>query len=284
MGMDLPILDAHIHLDPKGTPKEAVRRFLSRGGTHLLIVHKPYHHINIKTLEDYISSFDTTVEMCKLANDEGCRAWCVIGPYPGELPHLAEKIGFDEAVELQIKALEVAFDYIENGKALGIGEVGRIHFPVENKFQDACDTMLLRVFKGAARVGCPSILHTESYHSNPNLMKHLSSIIEKTSLSKKMVVKHYSGPDLIYPDDNLGISLSLQCRKDTVKQVFASPYDHLWETDYIDDPRRPNVVMPPDMVPKKIIWAHEQGLLDDERHARSMIDLPRKVLGIETDL
>lgn len=284
MDKDLPIMDAHIHLDPKGAPKEAVSRFLSKGGTHLMIIHKPYHHIDVHDLSGYLRSFDITVEMTELARREGCEAWCFIGPYPGELPYLAEKIGFEEAVGLQREALGSAFSYVEEGRALGIGEVGRIHFPVEERFQLACDKLLSEVFKGARRIDCPVVLHTESYHSNPDLMRHLASLIDKASLSRKRVVKHFSGADLIRPEENLGISLSLQCRKETMKQVLSSEHDHLWETDFVDDPRRPNVVMPPDMVPKKIKWAYDQGLIDEERHARMMIDLPREILGVETDL
>jgi TatD-related deoxyribonuclease len=281
---DLPVLDAHVHLDPHGSPKDAVSRFLKKGGSHLIIIHKPYHHLQVNDLEGYRKTFDTTFKMCKLANDEGCRSWCFVGPYPGELPYLAERIGFDEAVDLQFKAVELALKYVEEGKALGIGEVGRIHFPVEEKFQIACDGLLNEIFEGAAERTCPVVLHTESYYTNPNLMEHLASLIDRTSLPRYRAVKHYSGPDLIEPKDNLGISLSLQCRKETLRSVLSGEEDHLWETDYIDDPKRPNVVMPPDTVPKKIAWARAQGILDNERHAKMMIDLPKKVLGIDTQL
>jgi TatD-related deoxyribonuclease len=254
------------------------------GGTHLIIVHKPYHHIDSSNIDDHIRSFETTVNMCRLSNDLGCRSWCFVGPYPGELPYLVEKIGFEKAVDLQNRALDAAFGFVEEGKALGIGEVGRIHFPVESRLQDVCDDLLSRTFQGARELDCPVVLHTESYHSNPDLMTHLSSIMDRGSFRREKAIKHYSGPDLIQPEKNLGISLSLQCRKETLKLVLATEHDHLWETDFIDDPKRPNVVMPPDMVPKKIRWARSQGLLDPDRHARMMIDLPRKILGVETNI
>lgn len=280
----LPILDAHIHLDPNGAPKEAVKRFLAAGGTHLMIVHKPYHHIEVLNIDAYIRSFETTIKMCKLSNDLGCISWCFIGPYPGELPDLANRIGFQEAVNLQNQALDIAIGLVEEGRAHGIGEVGRIHFPMEEKFQDACDDILVRSFQGAGSIDCPVVLHTESFFSNPNLMNHLSSLIDRTPIKKERVVKHYSGPDLINPEKNLGISLSLQCRRETLKLVLSTEFDHLWETDYIDDPRRPNVVMPPDTVPKKMNWAYSQGLLDPIRHAKMMIDIPKSILGIDTNL
>ncbi|MBN1390163.1 MAG: TatD family hydrolase [Candidatus Thermoplasmatota archaeon] len=279
----LPVLDSHIHLDPMGSNRHAVRRFRDCGGTHLIVVHKPYHHINIHGIGDYISSFETTVGMCEMAGKEGVKSWCVVGPYPGELPMLARTLGFEAAVDLQDKAVDAAINMVRENKALGIGEVGRVHFKVEDRVQEACDDLLHHIFREARGLDCPVVLHTESYHSNPELMRHLARMIDKAGFSRKRVVKHYSGPDLIEPKDNLGISISLQCRKVTLRQLLGSDQVHLLETDFIDDLDRPNVVMPPETVPKKVQWAYGQGLLDHERHARLMIEQPRSVLNIETD-
>jgi len=277
----LPVLDAHMHLDPMGNPKMALKRFIESGGSHLLIVHKPYDHIETPDIGGYERSFGVTIDMCKMANSLGVKAWCVIGPYPGELPHLANRIGPEKAEELHIEALSRAFIHIENGDALGIGEIGRIHFPVSQELQGSCDRILEHALEKASDLECPVVLHTESLHSNPNLMEHLAKMIDRTGMDRYRVIKHYSGPDLIDPSANLGISVSLQCRRETLKILLGSENDHLLETDFIDDAHRPNIVMPPDTVPKKIRWAHELGLLDTSRHERLMIDLPEKVLGVD---
>ena len=54
------------------------------------------------------------------------------------------------------------------------------------------------------------------------------------------------------------------------------------EVDYIDESERPDVVMPPDTVPKKITWAYRKGIIDRDIHRRLMVDIPRDVLGIDT--
>jgi TatD-related deoxyribonuclease len=279
----LPVLDAHIHLDPKGEAEKAVLRFLESGGTHLLIVHKPYHHLEILDIEGYERSFEVTMDMCRKANETGIKAWCVIGPYPGELPYLAGKMGLEKAEKLHMDALSRALLHVENGDALGIGEIGRVHFPVKEEVQGSCDRILEHALGSAKDLDCPVVLHTESYHSNPGLMDHLARIIDRSGIPRHRVIKHYSGPDLIEPSANLGISISLQCKRDTMRALLGSDHDHLLETDYIDDIQRPNVVMPPDTVPKKIRWAYEQGLLENSRHKRLMVELPRKVLGVDLD-
>ncbi|MEA3558013.1 MAG: TatD family hydrolase [Candidatus Thermoplasmatota archaeon] len=277
----LPILDAHIHLDPKGRPREAVRSFIERGGTHLVVVHKPYGHININGIKDQLEAFSTTLEMTELARDEGAIAWCFVGPYPGELPHLVELMGFQDAVNLMSDSLDEAARLVKQGKALGIGEIGRVHFPVEERIQNACDEILRKAFKKASILNCPIILHTESYHSNPGLMTHLSGMIERSGADKKMMIKHYSGKDLLNPDDRCGLSISLQCRRENLSEGLKQKADFLLETDYIDDLKRPNVVMPPDTVPKKMIWAYNKGIIDETEHHRLMIDLPKRILGVD---
>ncbi|MFO8050157.1 MAG: TatD family hydrolase [Thermoplasmatota archaeon] len=281
-GKGLPILDAHIHLDPSGRPKEAVRSFIERGGTHLLIVHKPYHHFKENDPEDSISSFGTTLEMTEIARDEGVEAWCVVGPYPGEMPGLVKKIGTENALDLMKDSVKRALYLVKKGKALGIGEVGRVHFPVDDRIQEKCDEVLMEALRGSAELGCPVILHTESFHSNPDLMKHLSAMADEAGAQKERIIKHYSGRDLLPSESRCGLSISLQCRRENLNEGLLKKADFLLETDYIDDPNRPNVVMPPDTVPKKIRWAYNKGILRETEHRRLMIDIPRRVLGMDT--
>lgn len=283
-GINLPILDAHIHLDPNGRPREAVRSFLERGGTHLMIVHKPYHSIKVTDIDKQIESFETTIEMKELAEEEGAVAWAFVGPYPGELPRLIETIGSDEAYTLMKDSITEAVRMVKGRKALGLGEIGRVHFPVSKEIQDICDEILLIAFTEASSLECPVILHTESFHSNPDLMCHLSDIAEESGCLKKSIIKHYSGRDLLSTEVRHGISISMQCRKNDLKEGLSMKADFLLETDYIDDPRRPNVVMPPDTVPKKIKWAYATGILDEAEHERLMVDLPRDILGVNTSL
>lgn len=278
----LAVLDAHIHLDPAGDPKGAVQRFLKAGGSHLLIIHKPYHHIKENSIEAYRRSFDVTLKMRDLAIENGAEAECVIGPYPGSLPHLVKDMGLEEASNLQMEALDHAFSLVDEGKALGIGEVGRIHFPVEDEIQIRSDSIMEASMQGAAQRNCPVILHTDSPGTNPDLFRHIVNISDRSGMDRKKVVKHYSGWEAAEPSVGLGISISMQARKNNMEQALKRNLDFLLETDFIDDPNRPNVVMPPDTVPKKIRWAYKRGFLTKEKHEKLMVDLPEKVLGMET--
>ncbi|MGA1820900.1 MAG: TatD family hydrolase [Thermoplasmatota archaeon] len=277
----LPILDSHMHLDPGGDPAGAVRRFRAEGGTHLIIVHKPYDSIPISSLQDYKLSFQQTIEMTRKAKEGGIRAYCVVGPYPGELPHLAERMGLNAAADLQRSALDAAVELVENGEAVGLGEIGRIHFPVEDGIQDVCDSLMEYSMERCREIDCPVVLHTDSPSDNPNLMDHLARISDRTGLARYRVVKHYSSGDMVDPSFNKGLSVSVLSSRKNIRAGLSYGPEFLLETDYIDSRQRPDVVMPPDTVPKKIKWAYRTGLMDESVHARMMIDHPERVFGID---
>lgn len=277
----LPILDSHIHLDPRGDPDGAVRRFRSEGGTHLIIVHKPYDSIPVANIDDYRRSFDQTIKMARKANDGGVSAVCVVGPYPGELPHLADRMGLEAAADLQRGAIDAAVDLVERGEAVGLGEIGRVHFPVSSEIQDACDSLLEYALSRCREVDCPAVLHTDSPADNPTLMDHLAEITDRAGMPRYRVVKHYSSGDMVDPVFNKGLTVSVLSSRKNIKAGLQYGTGFLLETDYIDIPDRPDVVMPPDTVPKKIKWAYRTGLIDESIHAKMMIDLPERVFGID---
>jgi TatD-related deoxyribonuclease len=279
---NLPVLDSHIHLDPKGAPREAVNRFLQAGGTHLLIIHKPYHHIPETDISAYERSYDTTLEMVDLARDLGTVSWCVLGPYPGSLPHQIRNMGMEEAIRLQTEAMELAIQMNDDDRVIGLGEIGRIHFPVEPEIQERCEDVLLKGLTGARSLGCPVVLHTESPSQNRKLFEHLAFLADKSGLEKHRMIKHHSGWEAAIPDSNRGISVSVQARRSNIEKGLSKGLEFLLETDYIDDLERPDVVMPPDTVPKKIEWAYRRGLIDEIKHERLMIELPKRILGVDT--
>lgn len=280
---DIPILDAHMHLDPAGAPEEALKRFSSWGGSHIVVVHKPYSDIRITDLRSYKKAFNRTIQMSKLTEKFGVKSWAVVGPYPGELPDLIDKMGHEEAVDLQLKAVDYSLELVEEGLVMGLGEIGRVHFPVPATVQESCDQILESALKGCKAAGCPAVLHTDSLHDFPGLMDHLARIADRSGIDRKRLIKHYSSGKMADPDINLGITVSVLANKINIREALNSVGDFLMETDYIDSLERPDIVLPPYMVPKKVSWALRSGILDKERLHRIMVDLPRETLGVEIE-
>ena len=277
-----PILDGHMHLDPHGPTRESILAFMKKGGTHLIVVHKPYSDIHVSSLNDYRISYQQTMELTEMARSLGVTAWCLLGPYPVELVRIADEHGLERALEIQLDAVELALELVDNGSALGIGEVGRVHFPVGEEIQSACDEVMLSAFRGCRVRSCPVQLHTESPRDNPALIGQIAGLADRAGMPREKVIKHYSDHSMIHPEVNHGLSASVQASRGNLREVFKARALVLLETDYIDDPLRPGVVMPLDTVPKKMVWGYRTGLMDDEYHRQLMVDLPDRILGIDT--
>jgi TatD-related deoxyribonuclease len=131
---------------------------------------------------------------------------------------------------------------------------------------------------------CCAVLHTDSPKGNPALMPHLARLCDEARFPRKRAVKHYSGGDMADPALNMGLTPSILSTKDNMIKAVSKGSLFLMETDYIDEPSRPNVVLPPDTVPKKIRWMREKGMIDDEMQHRLMVDLPASALGLEVSL
>jgi len=281
--IDLPILDSHMHLDPRGASRTTVESFMKEGGTHLFVIHKPYHNIRIEGEEDYGRAYEQTLELAERARSFGVSAHVFLGPYPGDMVQLSRRYGVERAKEIQLEAVDIALQLVEEGLCLGIGEIGRIHFPVEEKLQFACDEVMSAVFRGCRKAGCPVQLHTESIEDNPDLMVHIAGILDREGLDRAKAIKHYCGASLVQPDINLGMTPSVQASRSNLKEALPLGQDLFLETDYIDDPNRPGVVMPLDTVAKKVKWAYRTGLMDADMHHRLMVELPGRICGIDME-
>lgn len=279
-----PVLDAHMHLDPRGSNRMAVRSFLKEGGTHLIIIHKPYREVDTVSPEDHARSFDITEGLTAQAREEGAKAWCVIGPYPGDLPVLARRLGLERAVSVQSAALREAASRVGDGLVIGLGEIGRVHFPTGPEVLEACDVLLLEALSLCRDLDCCAVLHTDSPRDNPGLMAHLGGICDEARFPRFMAVKHYSSGDMADPASNRGLTPSVLATRSNLAVAISKHAPFLMETDYIDEPDRPNVVLPPDTVPKKVKWMRGRGILDDELQNGIMVDLPARALKVEISL
>ena len=67
-----PVWDDHFHMDPAGRHVEAVKEFARAGGTHLMLVHKPYQERSDgwafnTSVEDHLRQYDITLRLAEQA-------------------------------------------------------------------------------------------------------------------------------------------------------------------------------------------------------------------------
>jgi len=272
---NIPILDNHVHLDPfKGRHVDAVKDFEKLGGTHIIISHMPYEERPARDIDGFQRGYDITIALKDRVNNETTvRAHATVGPYPAELIELEKIHGLQRAKEIMMEALDLAGDYVKNGKALAIGEVGRPHFPVSPDIWEASNEILSHAMNTAKQTGCAIVLHTES--ATPEIMKELANMAHKVGLDTARVVKHYCAP-FVLPEENHGLMPSVLASKDAIDAALGKGLRFMMETDFLDDPRRPGAVLNITTVPKRTNQLIQKGVMRLDDAYQIHYDNPRR--------
>ncbi len=249
------VLDNHLHLQKHGENVDAVRRFKRMGGTHINLTNTPDYSQKIDA-SYHRKIYDTTIEMAHAVHrDAGVGVIITIGPYPADLVNFVKNGGTTEdGKELMFRAIDLAVEYIENGKAHAIGEIGRPHFPVSSDIWEASNEVIIYGMRAAKNLGVPVILHTES--ATEQTWRDLAAMADKVGISKDMVIKHYSPP--VVGAENRGIFPSIIASRKNVREALKQGTRFLLETDFMDEPSRPNAVLPIESVPRRAKWIMQE--------------------------
>ena len=271
-----PVLDNHLHLDPRhGRGIEAVEEFARLGGTHLLVVNKPSWLLGVEPdePEEFRAVFEETLETVAAATEAlPGRAWSVLGVHPGLISRLVDERGFEPeaARDLMAGGLEVASEYVADGDALAV-KSGRPHYDVSDAVWEASNAVTRRAFELGAAVDCAVQLHTEATED----LTDLAAVAEEVGLDPAKVVKHYAAGELA------GVTPSVMSDKERLERAAEAGAPFLMETDFVDDPDRPGMVLGPKTVPRRVRWLLEEGY--DEAVRRAHVETPRDVYGIDTE-
>ena len=269
--MVLPAYDNHLHLSPSGRNIDALKEFKAAGGTGLTLVTLPYPEVIISDGSDFMRSFQITLSLAEKAKETGLKVNVAVGPYPVLLIPLAERFSLDKAEKMLIKGMEDAASLVADGKANCLGEIGRPHFPVDDpKIMESSNRILLRGMELAHEVDCPVIIHCESESYTD---ESLAALAREAGLDPGKVVKH-SSPPWVTPEETHGVMPSIPASRSLMREALSKSDRFMIETDFIDDPQKPNAIMAVTSVPKRINGLYQSGELSEEQIHRICIDIP----------
>lgn len=241
------VFDNHLHLRRDGRFLDAVKEFKKAGGTHFVLCQYPMIELVIRE-KSYKSCYLKTSMMAEeIRTKIDIGVFITIGPYPVDYLKLKENLGRVKAIEIMKRGIDEAAELCEEKKCIGIGEIGRPHFPVSEEIVDDSNEILQYGMEKAVDIGVPVILHTES--TTPEQCKELVEMGKKVGLSSDKIVKHFA-PALIKQDENFGLMPSVLASKKNIIKALEKGSRFLMETDYLDDPLRPGAVLGPKTVPK----------------------------------
>ncbi len=245
----------------------------------MVLSHLPYEEVRIKEEKDFATSYDITLSMAEAGNREtGVKVMTTIGPYPVLLIGLAQEQGLERAKEIMFGGMEMAQKLVKEGRAIGIGEIGRPHFAVDPEIWEASNEIMEFGMKLAAEAGCAVVLHTEG--ATPAVMEDLARRADASGLPRERVVKHYS-PPLVKAEENFGLFPSVLASRPALKEALSKGVRFLMETDFLDDPSRPGAVMAITTVPKRTKALLQSGEMTEENARIVHQENAKTVYGIE---
>ena len=255
-----PILDDHFHLNRSGRFLEAAKDFQRVGGTDLVLVHCPDFASPPTTRQGHIDSYQNTIDMAEEVKSLGIGVRVILGPHPAAFAHQFESLG-DRAEENYWDSIETALNFVHEGKAHGIGEVGRPHWQVTDDIWSRSNALLLETMSLAAREKLPLQLHVEG--ESDETYSELAAMADKAGLERKKLVRHYAPPN-VSQEYTHGLTPSVLAGSGSIEKLLATiestSHGFMLETDYMDDLKRPGAVLGPKTVPKRTRQLLEAGL------------------------
>lgn len=286
-----PILDNHFHLNRNGRYLDAAKDFKNQGGTHLVLVHCPDFSSPPTHIDEHRSTYADTIAMAdEVRKHHELNVRVVLGPHPAAFAHQFirwmdedEENGAERACENYRDSIDAALEFLHEGKAHAIGEVGRPHWPVSDEVWDLSNMLLEETMAMAAKENIALQLHVEG--ELDSTYRDLSEMAQRVNLSKNKLVRHYSPPQI---DETMtrGLTSSVLVGKGALQPLMETYEQNktgfMLETDYMDDPRRPGAVLGPKTVPKRTQQLLEAGM-DEEALWRCHVDVPNAIYGVNEE-
>jgi TatD-related deoxyribonuclease len=231
--------------------------------------------------KSYKSCYLETLQMAdEIRSKVDVGVFVTVGPYPVDYLKLSGTFGRDVAIKIMKKGMDEAAILCEEKKCIGIGEIGRPHFPADEQAVTDSNEILKYGMAKAKDVDCPVVLHTES--TTPEQCKELMEMGRDIGLPADKIVKHFA-PPLINDDENFGLMPSVLSSRKNIVVALRKGSRFVMETDYIDDLKRPGAVLGPKTVPKLTRKLLDAEIMDENQSFEIHVKNPQKTYDIDLD-
>lgn len=269
-----PIIDDHIHIDPRnGRGIEAIKDYKRAGGTHICLVTKPSWSLGVHPVHgnDFSAVYDETLVIAKQIEEVGVTVFPLLGVHPAEITVLTPRLTLDEAVQVMKDGLTCAASYVREGRAIGL-KSGRPHYEASPEIMAASNEVLAHALMLAGELGCALQIHAES---GPCL--DVPDMARAAGMNPSRVVKHFGSPDTpLVP--------SLIAKHEAITELCRAGRAFTMESDYMDENSRPGAVIGPKSVPRYTNNLLQNGSLNPDDVHRIHVETPETVYGVEITL
>jgi TatD-related deoxyribonuclease len=274
MAQEFPILDDHFHLNRRtGKGPEVIKEFMRSGGTHIVLVTLPSWSCGVTASkpEDFREVFDSTLADAEAVRALGCTCYCMAGVHPAEVGRLLERMSLEEAEGLMKGGLDIAAEYVADGKCIGI-KSGRPHYPVSPEVWEMSNRVLSHALTLAGELDCPLQIHAESGPCDDVI-----DMAKKAGMDSTRVIKHFATCDTpLHP--------SVTAREPFLADWFRDGKVFTMESDFMDDNSRPGAVNGPRSVPRTMQRMLQKGDITVDDVCRIHSDVPGKLYRVSFEV
>ncbi len=245
----MKVVDGHLHSSPKGLGGYAIAtKFKEVGGVFMVLVSLPPNHYGLsEDLDSLIKSFKVHVRECNEASKVGIAVVCLAGIHPSYVDRLVKKLGphrIEEVLHIIREGLKHLITLRRENLIHGFGEFGRPHYKTIPESLILNEFVMSEVFEIARDTN--SVVHLHLEQAGIATVKTVDAYVRLANLPKKHVVFHHASIDMAKQAEELGYYSTILGREELItKALNLNLSKILVESDYIDDPERPGIVMYP---------------------------------------
>lgn len=267
--------DAHCHVNPvRGLGARILgKKFKDAGGWFIAIVGlSPSNYGYEPTYEGYLKSFNLIIKECRELKKLGLEIICLAGFHPADVNKLVSlgKKPLD-VLNLAIKVLNYLEKLIRKGELNGLGEFGRPHFKTDPVVTVLNELILIEALKKVKDLNTLIHLHLEQGGSITVLS--IEKLVGSVGINKNKVILHHCNSETAIAGIKKGFPVTVVGKQKLllkIKEYLSSDF-LLIESDFLDDNRRPGVVMYPWEIPETINNLVKNGIISDRIAEKLMV-------------
>ncbi|NPA85720.1 MAG: hydrolase TatD [Crenarchaeota archaeon] len=278
----VPVADAHTHSNPvKGLGMEKIApKFKEAGGWFLAVVGlSPWHYGMEGTLENYERALKVVLAEAERAREAGLKASALFGFHPADVDKLLGSMSPEEVLSRGLEVLKIVEKYLAKGDLDGVGEVGRQHYKTTPVAVVISEMIMNRALEVARDYGAVVHLHLEQGGRITAL--DIKDRINRTNANKEKVVVHHARGKSLEAAVEEGLVATVPGVKGSLERAVKLEPLYMIESDHIDDPKRPGVVVYPWEMARVQRELLEEGLVDEDYLWKINVENIKRTYGVE---
>jgi len=283
--LDVVFADAHCHSNPVvGLGAEKIcKKFKDYGGWFIALIGlSPTHYGLEPSFENFLKAYRITIEECRKVRSLGMEVSCLVGFHPAEVDKLVNRRGMklEEVLELAEKLLKSVIKLFKEGLVNGIAEVGRPHYRTEPQFIVTSELIMNKALQYAKDWGLIVHLHLEQ--GGLITILDIKSRTEYIGTPINKVLLHHVRPGTAEHAIKCNLNISIPGLEPLVKIATSKyPPRYVFESDFIDDPRRPGVVIEPWNLALNQLRVLREGIVNEDYLWKINVDNIINIYGVE---